>query len=84
MASEISEHEPEMAFDGGVFGVNLMRRLIAEAPDFIRHGGYLVFEVGSGQGPAIRKQVEKFPGYARVNTVEDARGDTRVIVAQLS
>ena len=84
MASEISEHEPEMAFNGGVFGINLMRRLIAEAPDFLRNGGYLVFEVGLGQGPAMRKQVEKFPDYARVNTVEDAQGETRVIVAQLS
>ncbi len=84
MASEISEHEPEMAFNGGVFGINLMRRLIAEAPDFLCNGGHLVFEVGLGQGPAMRKQVEKFPDYARVNTVEDAQGETRVIVAQLS
>ncbi len=84
MAPEISKHEPEMAFNGGAFGINLMRRLIAEAPDFLCSGGYLVFEVGLGQGPAMRKQVEKFPDYARVNTVEDAEGETRVIVAQRS
>ncbi len=84
MASEISEHEPEMAFNGGAFGINLMLRLIAEAPDFLCSGGHLVFEVGLGQGSAMRKQVEKFPDYARVNAVEDAQGETRVIVAQLS
>lgn len=83
MASEISEHEPEMAFNGGVFGVNLMRRLIAEAPEFMRSGGHLLFEVGLGQGPAMRKQVEKLPGYSQVVTVEDADGDARVIVARL-
>ncbi len=83
MASEISEHEPEMAFNGGVFGINLMRRLIAEAPEFIRSGGHLVFEVGLGQGPAMRKQVEKLPDYGQVRAVEDAHGDARVIVARL-
>ncbi len=83
MASEISEHEPEMAFNGGAFGINLMRRLIAEAPDFLCSGGYLVFEVGLGQGPAMKKQVEKLPGYGEVYTVDDARGDARVVVARL-
>lgn len=84
MACEISEHEPEMAFNGGVFGVNLMRKLIAEAPDFIRSGGYLLFEVGLGQGPAMQKQMNKLQSYDEVKTVTDANGDVRVIVARIT
>jgi release factor glutamine methyltransferase len=83
MASEISEHEPEMAFNGGVFGINLMRKLIAEAPDFIRAGGYLVFEVGLGQGPAMEKQISKLAAYGSVETVADAEGNARVVIAQV-
>ncbi|WP_456445168.1 peptide chain release factor N(5)-glutamine methyltransferase [Thiolapillus sp.] len=83
MASEISEHEPEMAFNGGVFGINLMRKLIAEATDFIREKGHLVFEVGLGQGPAMEKQISKLPAYQSVKTVADAHGNARVVIAQV-
>lgn len=83
MASEISEHEPEMAFNGGVFGINLMRKLIAEATDFIREKGHLVFEVGLGQGPAMEKQISKLPAYQSVKTVADAQGNARVVIAQV-
>ncbi len=84
MANEIASHEPQMAFDGGVFGVNLMRRLISEAPDFICDGGYLLFEVGLGQGPALEKQVSNMPEYGSVEIVSDAEGNARVIVARVS
>jgi len=83
MANEISEHEPEMAFNGGVFGVNLMRKLVAEAPDFICSGGHLVFEVGLGQGPAMEKQIEKLPFYDDVCTRNDAHGNARVVIARV-
>ncbi len=83
MANEISSHEPQMAFDGGVFGVNLMRRLIGEAPEFIGSGGYLVFEVGLGQGPALKKQMSNMSEYDSVDIVSDAQGNARVIVARV-
>ncbi|WP_456377100.1 peptide chain release factor N(5)-glutamine methyltransferase [Thiolapillus sp.] len=84
MAQEIAGHEPQMAFDGGVFGVNLMRRLITEAPDFICDGGHLLFEVGLGQGLALKKQMSKMPQYDSVEIVSDADGNARVIVARIS
>ena len=50
MAQEISDFEPSLAFDGGPFGVNILRRLLKEGPPILRDGGYLAFEVGLGQG----------------------------------
>ncbi len=82
MADEIAGHEPQMAFDGGIFGVNLMRRLISETPDFLTSGGYLVFEVGLGQGPPLQKQMSKMPEYSTVEAVQDVEGNARVIVAR--
>lgn len=32
MSREIAEHEPSLAFDGGPFGVNLLLRMLAQAP----------------------------------------------------
>jgi len=82
MPEEISEHEPSMAFDGGAFGVNLIRTLIADAERFLCKNGYLLFEVGLGQGNLIRKQVEKAGAYKNIKTLNDDAGNPRVVMAQ--
>ena len=82
MHDEISKFEPGMAFDGGAFGINLIRRLIVDAEKFLCTGGFLVFEVGLGQGDIIKKQVEKSAIYTNIKTVNDDSGNPRVVVAQ--
>ena len=82
MPNEISKFEPSLAFDGGAFGVNLIRRLIIDAEKFLCTDGFLVFEVGLGQGDIIKKQVEKSALYTNIKTVNDNSGNPRVIVAQ--
>jgi release factor glutamine methyltransferase len=59
MPHEISDNEPRLAFDGGPFGVMILRRLIKEAPEYLKDGGWLAFEVGLGQGEKIIKQLGK-------------------------
>ena len=82
MASEISEHEPVLAFDGGPFGVGIINRLVQDAPQFLRPGGWLVFEVGLGQGPAIVKRMEKKQIYEKVVPIADKENNIRVLLAQ--
>lgn len=82
MPGEIVAHEPRMAFDGGPFGVRLVQRLLQEAPRFLRPGGWLAFEIGLGQAPAVARRLTPALGYASVRTVDDAAGAPRVVVAQ--
>lgn len=82
MPDEISKFEPSLAFDGGAFGVNLIRRLIIDAEKFLCTDGFLAFEVGLGQGDIIKKQVEKSAIYTNIKTVNDVSGNPRVVVAQ--
>jgi len=82
MPDEISEFEPGLAFDGGAFGINLLKRLITDAEVYLCHDGYLAFEVGLGQGNMIKKLVEKSALYKNIKTVNDDSGNIRVIVAQ--
>lgn len=84
MHSEISAHEPHLAFDGGPFGVAILMRLLQEAPRFVRSGGWLVFEVGLGQGPAMFKRMEKNTAYAEVRALNDTAGDVRALAARLA
>jgi len=82
MPHEIVGHEPHLAFDGGPFGVRILMRLIREAPPLLRPGGWLGMEVGLGQGPAMVQLLEKHPAYGRVETVCDADGAVRAVLAQ--
>lgn len=82
MAAEIAAHEPVLAFDGGPFGVSVLLRLIEEAPPFLRGGGWLVVEVGLGQGPALIRRLQRNPDYAEVRALDDENGGMRVILAR--
>jgi len=83
MPDEISKHEPKMAFDGGSIGLQIIFRLINEAPAFLRNNGWLCFEVGSGQGEGLLKFVKRNEAFSRIETVKTEAGDIRVILAQV-
>jgi release factor glutamine methyltransferase len=82
MISEISENEPALAFDGGMTGTKVILRLISESPKFLVPGGWLIFEIGVGQGPFIMQLCERSESYAKVESVLDDSGNIRVILAQ--
>lgn len=52
LAPEV-QHEPAMALDGGEDGLELIRRIVAGAPAFLKSGGALCLEIGEGQGAAL-------------------------------
>lgn len=82
MHPEIAGHEPEAAFNGGVYGVSVLMKLLKEAPRFLRPGGWLGFEVGSGQGAMIARQLEKNPAFSAVERYSDSAGEIRALFAR--
>jgi release factor glutamine methyltransferase len=83
MDDEIILHEPREAFDGGPFGVRILQRLIREAARFLRPGGWLVFELGLGQGPPFIQRMQKEGRFRELRPVSDAEGQVRVIAARV-
>ncbi len=45
--------EPHGALFAGPDGLDAVRRLVADAPRWVRPGGWLVLEIGADQGPAV-------------------------------
>lgn len=83
LPDEIGTHEPRMAFAGGSFGIDIPKRLIADAPRLLKPGtGWLAFEIGLGQGPFFEKRLQKNANFAEVETFADENGDIRVLVAR--
>ena len=82
MPTEIVGFEPRLAFDGGPFGIRILQRLMREAPRFLRPGGWLAFEVGLGQGPAVLQWLNKTGQYDTIDSVLDAEGQPRAFLAR--
>ena len=73
-----------LAFDGGAFGVNILMRLLQDAPRFIKPGGWLAFEVGLGQGPAMAKRLEKAGHFSDLRLEKDENGAPRALAARFN
>jgi release factor glutamine methyltransferase len=81
MHSEISQNEPSMAFDGGMMGLKVIQKLIQEAPKFLVSGGWVIFEVGVGQGAFIVQLCEKSELYNQIGSLTDEKNNIRVVFA---
>jgi release factor glutamine methyltransferase len=73
--------EPELALRGGSDGMDLLRRLIRQAPRKLRPGGYLLLEAAPAQMPALGRELAD-RGYAEIVVVPDLAGRDRVIRAR--
>ena len=81
LPNEIIGFEPRLAFDGGALGVRILQRLVREAPRYLRKGGWLAFEVGLGQGPAVLKRLQSSGHFSQQRSVADSHGDIRAVLA---
>jgi len=81
LPNEIIGFEPRLAFDGGALGVRILQRLVREAPRYLRKGGWLAFEVGLGQGPAVLKRLQSSGQFSQQRSVADSHGDIRAVLA---
>ena len=67
-------------YDGGSDGLALLRRVVSEAPDFLRPGGALLLELGGDQADLLRPVLHRY-GFASVETWSDEDGDVRGLEA---
>lgn len=47
------QREPKLALDGGVDGLDVIRRIVACAADYLNPHGTLALEIGAGEAPAV-------------------------------
>jgi release factor glutamine methyltransferase len=78
MPPEARDHEPRVALDGGADGLDVARRVAAQAGAWLVPGGSLLFEVGERQVPAATAVVAGSGLTARV-AVDDETGATVVV-----
>jgi len=56
---EVRDHDPRVALDGGLDGLEFYRRLAATGGDRLRAGGRMMLEFGDGQAERLRDLFER-------------------------
>lgn len=79
---EVIEHEPKRALDGHKDGLYFYRQIIADAPKFLKPGGWILFEIGYDQGESVPTLLEE-AGFTEITVIKDYNGNDRVVRARL-
>ena len=78
---EVRDHEPLVALSPGPDGLSVIRRLISEAPAFLKEEGHLIMEIGFDQGEAVKDLVDEGAWQLR-NIKPDLQSIPRIVVLQ--
>lgn len=86
---EVREHEPVEALDGGIDGLDFYRRIIREAPHYLKKGGMLAFETGYDQAAEVSKLMSaRKQGLSQcfkdISIYKDLAGIDRVVAGVLA
>jgi release factor glutamine methyltransferase len=82
LAKEVRDHEPTVALDGGEDGLEFYRSLISQAPFYLQGGGWLLLEIGQGQGRLVSELIEGGGNFLKTDCILDLSGIERVVKAQ--
>lgn len=78
---EVRDFEPGLALDGGEDGLDFYRSIVKRAPEYLKAGGNLAFEVGIHQAKEV---VELMKGrFSDITVKKDLAGIERVITGRL-
>lgn len=80
LAPEIYNYEPHLALDGTENGLAVIRRMIEQAPAFLKAGGRLLMEIAYDQDNDVRKLGAAADAYADIAFRRDLNGHMRVVV----
>lgn len=76
---EVRCFEPRVALAGGPDGMDVHRRLIQQAPTYLKVGGMLLMEVGLGQAATVCREAENSGWFRTDGVLQDEAGIDRVV-----
>lgn len=78
---EVARFEPRLALDGGADGLDLVRRLAAQAQTHLKPGALIALEIGLGQAQVTATILEGY-GFIEIEQHRDLAGIERVVSAR--
>lgn len=77
LPADVIDHEPHDALFAGSDGLSTIRRIVGEAPEWLRPGGWIVLEIGETQAEPVRDLLGS-AGYEAVEITTDLAGKDRM------
>ena len=78
---EVKDFEPRLALDGGPAGMDLVSRIIREAPDHLAPGGLLLMEIDDTQEALVLDACSGSQRYVSYEVLKDLAGKVRYLKA---
>jgi release factor glutamine methyltransferase len=78
----VKEYEPVSALDGGLDGLVLHRRILADAPARLVTGGRIYMEIAFDQGELATQVMGEYPAFDEVRILKDYGGRDRVLTGR--
>lgn len=82
LAPEVLCHEPGMALDGGLQGMQSIHRIAEDLVDFLKPGGWFFMEIGADQGTEVMGHFRSIGGFDCLEVIDDYAGLPRVLQAR--
>jgi release factor glutamine methyltransferase len=80
---EVVQHEPHLALDGGLDGLDSIRVLVDTAPEYLQPGGIWLIEMMAGQGGVVVELLAQQGSYTEIEIINDLAGLDRFVLAKL-
>ena len=79
---EVTNHEPHLALDGGNDGLDAIRELVNNAPQYLISGGFWIVELMAGQAEIVRSLLQANGRYTNIQIHQDYAAIERFVSAQ--
>lgn len=76
------QFEPRLALDGGEDGLNYYRAIIEHSPEYLKSGGFLIFEVGIEQAGEVKRLLMENGSFVDVVIFRDYQDIERIVKAR--
>lgn len=77
------QKEPQIALDGGWDGLDFYRKIIKQADEYLKYGGYLCLEIGYDQKIDVIDLIEQEEKYTNTYGKKDLYGNDRIIITKV-
>jgi release factor glutamine methyltransferase len=78
---EVAQHEPMLALDGGIDGLDAIRELVHTAPLYLQPGGFWLIEMMIGQAEQVAQLLADQGTYEHISIYPDLAGIDRFALA---
>ena len=81
---DVRDYEPQLALEAGAEGLDSIRRLLGQAPHYLKPRGVIYLEIGANQGMAVIEMAKSLiPQASAIDLRQDYNGRDRIVTILL-